>query len=641
MQALYATTGIIGTSSLAVTQNGTPNMSVNIAAGWAAILGTSTSTQGVYVAYNDATTNTAITTAPSVNSRIDLVCLTVSDAYYSGVTNTVAINVVAGTVAASPVVPSTPANSIALAQIAVGTNVTSIVTANITDLRVNTTTNLPVVTLTGTQTLTNKTLTTPVISSISNTGLLTLPTSTDTIVGRATTDTLTNKTLTSPVLTTPSISNIDAKGDILVGTANDTLGVLTAGNNGETLVADSSTSTGLRYTSNFSAGKNKIINGDFGIWQRSNGTTTGTITAATSGATTAYVVSNSFVVGQFVTVTGMTPTTLNGAGVVTVASGAGFTIAATTSGTFSAGGTATGLANFTTTSGYTSDRWFVQADGTGTFTTTQQAFSPGTAPVAGYEGAYYLQSAITSVGTSTTYFLNQRIEDVRLFAGQTATLSFWAKADSTRTKDVYIHQYFGTGGSADYFSQPSFTVTSSWQRYSFTFAVPSISGKTIGTGSYFEIGIRTTMTTGMNLQVWGVQLESGSVATPFSTATGTVQGELAACQRYYWRTTPGLAFSNFGMGLGKSATVASFSIHNPVTMRTNASSSTQLEYSTLTVYDGVTTTNASSAVISGVLSSNNDWTFVEVNVASGLTQFRPYVLTNSTSSSYIGISAEL
>jgi hypothetical protein len=57
-----------------------------------------------------------------------------------------------------------------------------------------------VATLTGTQTLTNKTLTTPVISSISNTGTLTLPTSTDTLVGRATTDTLTNKTLTSAVL---------------------------------------------------------------------------------------------------------------------------------------------------------------------------------------------------------------------------------------------------------------------------------------------------------------------------------------------------------------------------------------------------------------------------------------------------------
>lgn len=61
---------------------------------------------------------------------------------------------------------------------------------------------------TDTQTLTNKTLTSPVIGTIVNTGTLTLPTSTDTLVGRATTDTLTNKTLTSSVLTTPTIDVI-------------------------------------------------------------------------------------------------------------------------------------------------------------------------------------------------------------------------------------------------------------------------------------------------------------------------------------------------------------------------------------------------------------------------------------------------
>ena len=72
-------------------------------------------------------------------------------------------------------------------------------------------------TLAGSETLTNKTLTTPVISSISNTGTLTLPTSTDTLVGRATTDTLTNKRVTKRVTTivssaTPTINtdNCDA-----------------------------------------------------------------------------------------------------------------------------------------------------------------------------------------------------------------------------------------------------------------------------------------------------------------------------------------------------------------------------------------------------------------------------------------------
>jgi hypothetical protein len=75
-----------------------------------------------------------------------------------------------------------------------------------------------VVTVSSTDTLTNKTLTSPVISSISNTGTLTLPTSTDTLVGRATTDTLTNKTLTSPV-----ISSISNTGTLTLPTSTDTL----------------------------------------------------------------------------------------------------------------------------------------------------------------------------------------------------------------------------------------------------------------------------------------------------------------------------------------------------------------------------------------------------------------------------------
>ena len=75
-----------------------------------------------------------------------------------------------------------------------------------------------VATLAGSQTLTNKTLTSPVISTISNTGTLTLPTSTDTLVGRATTDTLTNKTLTSPV-----ISTISNTGTLTLPTSTDTL----------------------------------------------------------------------------------------------------------------------------------------------------------------------------------------------------------------------------------------------------------------------------------------------------------------------------------------------------------------------------------------------------------------------------------
>lgn len=63
---------------------------------------------------------------------------------------------------------------------------------------------------TATQTLTNKTLTTPIISSISNTGTITLPTATDTLVGRATTDTLTNKSIAETQLTFTDITTGNA-----------------------------------------------------------------------------------------------------------------------------------------------------------------------------------------------------------------------------------------------------------------------------------------------------------------------------------------------------------------------------------------------------------------------------------------------
>ena len=95
-----------------------------------------------------------------------------------------------------------------------GVGIDSAVTNNTVTFNIDST----VATLTGTQTLTNKTLTAPVISTIVNSGTLTLPTSTDTLVGRATTDTLTNKTLTAP-----NIATIVNSGTLTLPTSTDTL----------------------------------------------------------------------------------------------------------------------------------------------------------------------------------------------------------------------------------------------------------------------------------------------------------------------------------------------------------------------------------------------------------------------------------
>jgi hypothetical protein len=143
--------------------------------------------------------------------------------------------------------------------------------------------------------------------------------------------------------------------------------------------------------------------------------------------------------------------------------------------------------------------------------------------------------------------ITSKMEDVRTLAGQTCTVSFWAKAASgTPNIGASILQNFGSGGSSYSIASAAVqTITTSWVRYSFQIAVPSISGKTIGTSSFIQLFIFVSAGTTLSslgypavglqnntFDIWGVQVEAGSVATPFQTATGTLQGELAACQRY-------------------------------------------------------------------------------------------------------------
>jgi hypothetical protein len=193
-QALWATTGIINSSSLAVAQNSPTGLSVLVASGWAAIVGTTQSNMGTYTIYNDATTVLSITTADPTNPRIDLVCATVRDAYYTGAFNDVILQVVAGTPAGSPVAPALPANSISLATVAVGAGATAITNANITDTRVLVTTNIPESGDISSVTAGNG------LSGGGSSGAVTLTINTAITADLSTTQTLTNKTLTSPLI---------------------------------------------------------------------------------------------------------------------------------------------------------------------------------------------------------------------------------------------------------------------------------------------------------------------------------------------------------------------------------------------------------------------------------------------------------
>ena len=271
-----------------------------------------------------------------------------------------------------------------------------------------------------------------------------------------------------------------ATGDVLTATdVNDITGTLN-----------------LLQSTLYPAGRNKIINGDFGVWQR-------------------------------------------------------------------------GTSFSTTVDMYTADRFYLQRNNTNTI--SRQTFTPGTAPVSGYEGQYFLRYARTTVGGGND-FLYQRIENVQTYAGQTVAVSFWAKADTAITIGaVQIDQIFGGGGSADVTVTAigTLAVTTGWVRYSATVAIPSIAGKTIGTNSNLRVRINFTGAA-VTFDTWGWQLEAastGSTASPFQTASGSIGGELALCQRYYYRNTQtgvGIPITNTGGSLTTTLAIASTTTCNHI-----------------------------------------------------------------------------
>jgi len=190
--------------------------------------------------------------------------------------------------------------------------------------------------------------------------------------------------------------------------------------------------------------------------------------------------------------------------------------------------------SFSTFAGeYTADRWF--ADGaTVTGTITQQAFTLGQTNVPN-EPTYFLRYDATTAGTGQA--LGQRIESVRTFAGKTINVSFYAKAASGFSPTaINIIQNFGTGGSpstavtTEVVATPS--ITTSWQKFTYSVAVPSISTKTLGSNGddYLELNFDLSDAI-ITFDIAQVQVEEGNVATDYEMKS--VGEEFRDCQRYY------------------------------------------------------------------------------------------------------------
>ena len=308
-----------------------------------------------------------------------------------------------------------------------------------------------------------------------------------------------------------------------------------------------------------------------------------------------------------------------------------------------------GTANVTTAYAYTADRWqrnAVTHYGVSRQTTSDTTNLPSI--------QYCARVQRTAASASTTIVeLAQSFESVNTtpFLGKVVTISFYARRGanySSASNALTCSIYTGTGTDQSVLAAYSGTVipvtgtatlTTTWQRFSFTGTIGSTATELAVYFAYTPTG-----TAGANdyFEITGVQLELGSVPTTFSRAGGTIQGELAACQRYYFRATASATFQPISLGSSASTTATYSNVQSPVTMRSTISS---IDYGgTLSVFKFTSGGyhNTGTFSLGATLLGNSGAQIAYTHGSAVFTAGDTTMITSYTSSTaYIGMSAEL
>ena len=352
--------------------------------------------------------------------------------------------------------------------------------------------------------------------------------------------------------------DVAAKGDLFVGTANDTYGVLTAGTNERRLVADSNETTGLKYvadTTNYAiAAKGDLL----------AGTAADTVQAVTVGSNGATLFANSSATPGIAWSNAQVAKNL------------------LINGDLNVNQRAFSTATMTTSVKWVADRFFVKRSAGSTGGTADLTATGGPTGL-----PTFARLTRASGNTATdTYYLGQTVEtlNAKQLQGQTVTFSFYARKGSgyTAASDaLQVRVYTGTGtdetgigssytGTATTISSDA-TLTTSWQRFTFTATVASAATQLQALVQYVPVG---TASTNDYFDATGFQLEVGSIATPFALAGGGLyQVELNLCRRYYERWTSDSSYMRFALGIANSATQARATIMYKVPKRTASISS--------------------------------------------------------------------
>ena len=465
----------------------------------------------------------------------------------------------------------------------------------------------------------------------------------------------------------------DNKGDILVGTGEDTLGKLAVGEDGQFLVVDLDEPTGLTW---------RTLNANIDVSATApTGPTSGSVWFNSSEGT-AYIYYDSYWVplspaqvgpqgdaGVFVSATAPSNTdviwvdTDEDPDVPVPAGGSAGQILQKTSnndyqtawvntpsdnfiinGGFDIWQRGTSFTNPSATS-YTADRTRTNYNGTGsTRIYSRQNFTPSLFSSFGYEPEYFYRFSQTVAGSGATFnnFYENLIEDSRTLSGQTVTISFWGKADASRTIAPNFFRHYGSGGSSPetVVSATPVGLTTQWARYSRTVTIPTVAGKTIGDGSYIALILGAPANITQTIDIWGVQVELGSIATPFKRNAPSIQAELAACQRYFVRITTGSIYGLIAPGVSQAGNSVRCGFVLPVPTRALVSS-TLVWGGALQFESGAGAANVSGMTID-VNTISRQLVGVVLTLAAAFSSNQPgYLMGSNNATSFVDFSAEL
>ena len=310
-------------------------------------------------------------------------------------------------------------------------------------------------------------------------------------------------------------------------------------------------------------------------------------------------------------------------------------------------GTSFTIANGVATA-YQADRWQTTRYALGATVTRQTTSDTTNLPTIQYCMRIARDSGNTSTGIIATCQAFETINSIP-FAGQTVTLSFYARRGanySATSNALSVAVKSGTGTDQNlrsgFTSETSVinataTLTTTWQRFTYTGTVGATATQLAPDFQFTPVG---TAGAADYYEITGVQLELGSYATTFSRAGGTIQGELAACQRYYYRST-GAGDQNRIATLGGNPTSSIFdcNVAVPSTFRGTVSAIDVANIGVYinnnnTVYSGGTWT-----VLTGIATAP---TVRYTHTSGAMTQgHNGFIVQNGATAGYFGLSAEL